>query len=135
MHWGQCWWPWFQSLLWTGWLQWDWCGNPWLHHVTVHNIYLGTGNRHFRHNSSSAMVWYIDMEVLWYISVSCCNLCLIMVLSWSTKFWLFLMWCWEFPSNGLRMLANSLATLYVTASLLETVGLKVMSFLWISHSP
>ena len=37
-----------------------------------------------------------------------------MCLTCSTKSWVLLIWCWDLPTKGLRILVSSLATPYVT---------------------
>ena len=104
-----------------------------------------------RQNSNSLMMCCIDMDVLRCSCMSCSSLCLMMVMAgstgtdvkrvftsydvihspcpsmmyliWSTKFWMFLMWCGECPSTGLMMLTSSLAIPYMTALLLDTMGI------------
>ena len=42
----------------------------------------------------------------------------------SMKSWLLQMWCGDFPTRGLRILDDSFDVKYITAPMLETMGLK-----------
>ena len=52
----------------------------------------------------------------------------------STECLVFLIWWGEWPTSGLMMLANSLATPYVTAPLLETMSLRGAIFMDLGDS-
>ena len=62
--------------------------------------------------------------------------------SYSTMFFIcctkpLVFWTWQgdFPMSDLNILACSLSTPYVTIPLLETIGLRGMSILWIFGNP
>ena len=48
----------------------------------------------------------------------------------STKCWMFLRWCGDWPTKGRMMLASSLVTPYVMDPLLDTMGLRGVSTLY-----
>ena len=52
--------------------------------------------------------------------------CSIISLTCCTKSPVFLMWCGDFPTKGLRILDNSLGTSYFIEPLLENIGLRGM---------
>ena len=53
----------------------------------------------------------------------------------STKLFVLWIWWWGLPTKGLRILVSSVATPSVTDLLLDTIGLRGMSVLWILGSP
>ena len=108
-------------------------------------------------------MFWMDMVVLWWSSVSCSNFflvtsivdftgmdvkraatsyemmhspssSLIFLMSSANSLELFIWWM-VFPIRGFKILASSLATPYVTEPWLDTMGLRGMFFLWILGSP
>ena len=139
------------------WPLWGWVVTLLLPLLTVHNIVLGT-HKHvlLRQNSSRLVICCMVMVVLFCRSLSlsttgwigtdvksavtsyemihspCCSL---MPLRCSIKSLMLWTWCVVIPTSGFRILANSLAVLYVTVPVLETMGLRGIPGLWILGSP
>ena len=126
-------------------------GNPWLCHVSPHNTNVEEEISTWRWNSSSVMMWYMHVKVQWCNCVSHCKY--VWLGRWQGPLRLMLkgpshlrMYCtslplvWHFDlthkvlSVHNVMGANSFCHPYVTAPLLETMGLSGVSCLWILGS-
>ena len=111
-----------------------------------------------RQNSKSETICDMDMLVLWESSGSSWSLHFTMLIKGSmgtevkssltsynamtspgssltffmcsTKCWVFLRWCEDWPTKGQMMLAYSLATPYVMDPILENMGLRGIRFMY-----